>query len=783
MLKTNVFYNAIVTDNGSSLSSETPFSAENISNLKSNVINDCLFVWGNAYRGVGFATKSPDATPTSSSFSSFNTSSVYTDGSVPHAQSLLGASGTSISLGLDLGSQQYADRIRIIINGAPEYVSLGFYNPGPGDIFRVYSSNDNSTWTLINNWSFSGISVTGGEIVLSFTRTLARYFKVTMPYGNIQVMHNPNVVLFYPYYQKVYILDTTAGYQFKAKIDLGAHYTSPTIYLQTRLKRDHLNWSVKSSSDDISYSTNSLSFGNTWTSDTSLTTFGKLLFNKKTGRLFCVSTTGIREYNFALETWSNYDVDSTLITYLSIACALDEERNIIYSYSYTANKAIAYFIDYKTFRVLPSLPFTVPSIVSGSFVFDRFFLSINSSNQSTYPNRLGSAFLCYSYLDDKWRLTDFRGLSISYMDKHPIQPNELFYNGTEYMLIPGFSNYSASGACLISPSFSSTFSGFGSSTYDGMTIFDFFNQKQGNISTPLGGGRPLAVLDSDKNFLFFLVHQNGNLGSYGTFERRYDFFIDLSNSDIHVFPDNNYGSAGQVYHIGGLEPLGSNSVCYVPDAKRIYRTGAFELSGAGTDFKYYDSEEFISVKAALATNTRYITIDNTSTGHWPMMINQLEVIEKNSELGFGESPSSFFCRKNVEFNLTDTSLVYEIPVYNNKGVAAPSGIAFIEPNGVEGSRCFEISDSDTGPWYPHCFYNDLTNSVCTAGSSLYGTTKCGVACTSGTAGISATGFYTPNHVPISATASGIDYLYLRGNMPSFATAEDKPFDIIAEFYE
>jgi hypothetical protein len=222
---------------------------------------------------------------------------------------------------------------------------------------------------------------------------------------------------------------------------------------------------------------------------------------------------------------------------------------------------------------------------------------------------------------------------------------------------------------------------------------------------------------------------------------------------------------------------------YVSDVKRLYRTGAFELTGSSTDFKYYDSEEFIAIKAPLSANTRYITIDNTTTGHWPMMLNQISIIENNNETGFGTEPASFFVRKNMNFNISNGSNIEEIPIFNNKAVAVPSGFAYIEPDGSEGSRMFEISDTSSGPWHPHCIYNDLNNSQCVASSILYGTSGCGIVCTSGTAGVSSTGYYTMDMVPISAVASGIDYIYVRSNLPSFASSNDKPFDIIAEYYE
>lgn len=779
MSKTNIIYKASISDNGSTLSSETPFSDENVSNLKSSNIDDCLFVWGNAYRNVGYATKSNDTSPTSGALT-FTSNSPYTNSSVPHTQTVV---SSSFSIGLDLGSQQYADRIRIITNGFPQYANVSFFNQA-GNAFTVYYSNDNSTWTSLATYSFTGISVTGGEIVLSFTRTSARYFKITTSASGMQVQQSsPFSFSIDFYYQKVFIMDTTAGNQFKSKIDLGKVYKSPKIYIQTRLKRDHLNWSVKSSSDDISYTANTLSFGNTWTSLASTTTFGRLLYNVKTGKLFNVSTTGIYEYNFQLNTWSAFDTTASLLPYLSMICDIDQDNNVIYSYG--TNKVVRYFIDTKTYSFLPDPPLSVPSNASAIFAFGSFFLAINKSSTISvthFSSRLGSMFLCYNHLDDKWRMADFRNVSDTNINGLTIQPIRFPYNSIENMYISGFNVYGGGSDTVIPPN-GFAYSLFSGSTFDGniSTSGLTINQKQGQYTNTVGG-RPQAVYDSDKGFLFSMPQQNGNIG--GTpYIRRVDYIIDVINTDIYMFPDNNYNSAGQTYHLGGLEPFGYNSMVYVPDTKSIYRTGSFELTGASTDFKYYDTEEFISIKASLNTNTRYITIDNTTTGHWPMMLNQILVIEDNNEVGFGTDPSSFFIRKNMSFNITNGSSIEEIPVYNNKTVATPSGYVYIEPDGSEGSRVFQIGESNTGPWHSHCIYNDLTNSQCTAGSSLYGTSRCSIACTSGTAGISATGFYTMDTISISATVSGTDFIYVKSTLPTFANSEDKPFDIIAEYYE
>ena len=148
-------------------------------------------------------------------------------------------------------------------------------------------------------------------------------------------------------------------------------------------------------------------------------------------------------------------------------------------------------------------------------------------------------------------------------------------------------------------------------------------------------------------------------------------------------------------------------------------------------------------------------------------ITQIKAETNSQYVGFTEDPSN---TSYPYFTYGRSGTSQSFTVRNERGTTTSGSSVYIQADGSEASRYFEISDDNTN-WIGHCTNNDLENHVCLASSSNYNTSSCFIRCNQ----------FDRDMLDLGTiTSSGTKTCYMRGRFPGEASRTSKEVSLSVE---
>jgi hypothetical protein len=783
MIKTNLMYGADVFDNGSVLPDASFFEETSLKSLRIRrpySQNQLLSssTWGNAVVPSGMLVGLNVSNPLSNSLSSLDIS--YGNLEVVRERSFPNSNGVweNDSIGVDFGAgtPQFVNAIRILLGGPASFYTGSTNSKFEG--YEVFHSGNNSSWTSLGTFS-SVKSITKGEMLFTFPRTQARYFKVhtgSAPDYKVNAFNNAGLVP-----QKIYFLDTTLGYVFKIKIDLGKNYKSDRVFINSFFHRQERgSVTVESSADDNTYVLRALTMGDLRTPLSSAPTQGKIYWDGKEDSIFLAGNDSLHKYNIIEDSWELVKSDSRFLG-ASPFSGYDSKNRVLYVLDSNTLSFKSYHLENDAFIDLPKAPFSLNEKSSSTFAQNSFYYIAppNFVTEAIDALNLQTSLVQYNVITGRWYIhavRNFTGASLarSLLSLEGVTDSvELlkgyFGSNDDFVLVPGVSSNILVTSINLDTGFS-TNRGTGN-TFNGLDYF-YWNESESSSN--------LLAVDIDKGFLLSYLSSSG----VQPFRlRSVDAILDLNLSNFYGPPSFDSSSAEKnIFKLDG-PPLGTaGNVIYSPATQRYYKIGTSDAGGSSTDFVTLDSDYLVTLKASLIEDVRYIKIENNTSTVWPMVWESITVIEEDDSIRYGEGP--FVLREDVSFTLDSPGPSKSVTVFNNHENITTSGISFIEPDGSEGSRYYQIGTSSSGTFSGHCIYNDLNGFVCTANNDNYNTDSCGILCSSGTGGPGALDGYLRDFIEIGAiSSSGTGGFFVRSFLPSGTLGNDRKFFVHTELYE
>lgn len=797
-MKTNIIYPKTITDIGSS-SPGTFFDEQNIASVLAGDSFGSMAAWGNAVEPAAVIRKNNDTTPTTGSVltainSRFSSLTISPDETMDYSVNVWNQSDGNDSIGLDFGSSTTINALRVIYSLGAAGLSTQL-RPCGGN-FTIYKSDNNSTWTLIQTEAVSKSLSRGEHIFVFSSPQTARYFKINAGYVVADLSGNSlsdgdcrNGVPFEISINRIYGIDTSRAASIKFTIDLGKPYKASRFFLESFFGRnlDRSNVSIRSSADDITYSSNLASFGGSWTSLASAPENGEPHYSPKDRAIYVLGNTinTIHKYDILANQWTTTSTGLAAISGSpTFRSAFDAEANTIYSYG-NGKQFYFYNITFGIGGQLPDAPYALGSYTgmtcgSGKVWATQTtsYISGNQGNE-TY-NSLLYLILQYDIYLQVWE--EIPVVPCSPLTEWPAGPTQPLYIKDESIASGSYGLYFYG----IGPTYPClyyvrpynyiglygnffAYTGFGS-IGGGFTFATFNSIKFPAISAASPSQRYSMAYDPDKKRIYTL----GSTTTGGR-KRYFDMFYDVNRQNLYAYPGASVTSyGGDTYQFGGT--TGTTYMAYAPEVRKLYRLGSADGAENSTTFMSYDVDQFNQIKATLSDGDRYIKVENTSSYSWPFIVRHMQVIADTTDIKFQKDAADVF-GIDTDLVIGSAGSATSFDIYNPSGSTMTSGTAYIEPDGTEGSRYSQIALTSSGTWVAHCDYNDLTNFQCTASNSNYNTVRCSRACTSGTGNFG----YTRSVVSVPDVASsGTQTLYTRSYVPSTANESDRLARVIVE---
>ena len=785
MIKTNLMYGAAIIDNGSSLPDSSFFTNESLRNLKiRKSFTQGQFIdsstWGNAQAPVDMLFKASVSFP--SGVLSETLSSVGVSwGDLTVLKERLSPNGGAWSIdsfGVDFGAPKFVDTIRILLGGP-----AAFYT-GSSSItkFGVYTSADNISWTLLASFP-AGVAITKGAALFSFTRTLAGYFKITPESIPTYVLRSVASlsVGFYP--QKLFFLDTTLNQELKLKIDLGKNYKATRLFINSHHHRkERSDVVVESSTDDIVYNNHADETGELQEPLATAPIPGKIYWDERKDKILLVGSGALYHYDLTEDSWSLVKSDANIPSSFGFS-GYDSKNRVVYLLDSGTLEFRAYYIDEDIFVSLPDAPFPLNDKSSAAFALDSFFYVTppNRSFEVIDSFSLQMSAVQFSTITNTWKTFLLRGFNNNTLARSLLTLDGVkdvrgivasFFSKTSPFLLVAGPSVGSFVASIDLHTGDSRFTGTGSST--GFFNLPYFNWTENDTSPKM------LAIDTDRGFILAYM---SNTGLEGVRFRNVDSILDMKFSNFYgPTSSDSLSSEKNLFDVGG-PPIGlEGNIIYSPATQKYYKIGWSDGNGSAQVFVSLDSDYLVTMKRSLIEDVRYIKIENTSSTTWPVIWESITVIEDDNNVRYGPGP--FVLRKDVEFAINQAGTPEPIEVFNDHSLTTTSGISFLEPDGSEGSRYYQIGATSSGTFISHCVFNDLDTFECTASNTNYNTESCGIVCTSGTGGGGATGEYTTDFIEVgSIISSGTQTFYTRSFLPSGTLGENRKFFITTELYE
>lgn len=720
--------------------------------------------------------------------------------------------GHAYLTGIDCGSAKYADTFLINLPDLTEWckshnIQLGTFISSAYRVFAVFGSNNNSTWTnlgYVNQYA----SIDYGTASSTFTRGNYRYFVVMRMDDATWI---PTQVSSQDCRQGGCYPISTGGIEFfdsqstndyEMLIDLGKDiYVEQVIIEQDSIKRSmaypldisyskdntlycpaYVTWnggfSVEPNPSELSPAT---SISN-WSASTF---YGRMmvycLFNNS---LYVFTEDRFHIFSLDTRTWSTSSVSN--VSQYQASITIDTDENIIYGIS-NSGLFWKYVIEADKFTFLSGPP-------GSSLLGTGSTVTYAPTNKSLYILRGDqvNTFWQYTPTTDTW--TAKANFTTTGTNGVRFGSSAVYSEYGPYIFVTRGVNQQYTSRYSINANTWSTISnpkndGTNGTTYTSTSSPPHWGQvvdSKRNILYRIGlGGYYIApyydiVADTWKG-----IHQSGSTsGSTGK------WWTTLSDK---AFLYSGYGgSSGQ--QRGGF---GSHcGVAYVPGEDRIYVHGDTQLSlpSLSSDGTFSVAptvasgffntlrmtaplEEVNQAKFQIQDVCRYIKIQPSSYTQGTLIrIKRLRITtadQKQDTLDIGV-PS-----------IGTSGTPKDFTIVNPLSTVATSGSAYINPNGSEGSRYYEIGTTYSGTYYPHCVNNDLDNFQCLANNSNYDTTLCGRKCTIDNGGLSATGGFVPNvmgltfDTPLNPGESTV--LFVREHIPTSKRELARSFEVTVDF--
>jgi hypothetical protein len=714
--------------------------------------------------------------------------------------------------GIDCGSAKYADTFLISLPDLTDwckshYVERGVSVSGTNRVFAVFGSNNNSTWTNLG-YANEYTPIIFGTASSTFIRSSYRYFVVMRVNDAIWIPTQRSTKDCrdggcYPISTGgIQFFDSQSTNDYEMLIDLGKEiYIEQVILEQESIKRSMAYpLDVSYSKDNILYcpayvtwnggfsvepNPNELSPATSISSWSASSFYGRMMvycpFNNS---LYVFTEDRFHIFSLDTRTWSTSSVSRVSQYQASITIDIDE--NIIYGIS-SSGLFWKYVIESDEFTFLSGPPGS-SLLGTGSTVT---YAPINKSLYILRGDQVNT-FWQYSPTTDTW--TAKTNFTTTGTDGVRFGSSAVYSDYGPYIFVTRGASQQYTSRYDINANTWSTISnpknehdrGPGSTYTSSPPHWGQVVDNNRNILYRIGlGGYYIAPYYDIAADTWKGIHQSGSTsGSTGK------WWVTLSD---RAFLYSGYGgSTGQ--QRGGFGP--HCGVAYVPNEDRIYVHGDTQLnlpslSSDGTFTAaptvasgFFNTlrmtaplEELNQVKFQIQDVCRYIKIQPSSYTQGTLIrIKRLKITtadQKQSTLDIGV-PS-----------IGTSGTPKDFTVVNPLSTVATSGSAYINPNGSEGSRYYEIGVTYSGTYYSHCVNNDLANFQCLASNSNYDTTMCGKKCTAANGGISATDGYVPNvmgitfDTPLNPGESTV--LFVRENIPVTKRELARSFEVTVDF--
>lgn len=306
---------------------------------------------------------------------------------------------------------------------------------------------------------------------------------------------------------------------------------------------------------------------------------------------------------------------------------------------------------------------------------------------------------------------------------------------------------------------------------------------------PMGGNTYTPICyDSKRNLLwttgdnYFRVSQCYNLE-----EQSWNGWPHSGRTDgifMYMLGDRRTRTLNQFSSTGSQRLFMNNwtDIVYVPTEDRMYAHGdtikTDTLPRANVLRSTGPMNEMFSIKYFVNKPVKFLRIRPSSSSVWscPIRIKTMRITSTNQEV--------YDLDAHVPL-VGEPGEPVSFDINNQLHVPATSAFSYIQADGSEGSRYYQIATTSGGTYKSHCVYNDLPNFQCTASNSNYDTAMCGRRCTQANGGGGASAGYETDQVSMSFSpalmpASGTTW-YLRSYLADTKREILRDLDVVTVF--